>query len=136
MDVVSGFRRSLRDAAKEIGSGVLRSSGRQHQRDIVKALAKVTLHQQPELLATLSDLLKRIGNLAGERNAATHTMWATHYPSRKVTPNPWVPSRGALRAEGYEMQFAKLTEDLRDIFRELMGFHDEVSKLFPPADRL
>ncbi len=51
----------------------------------------------------VTELMKQIGRVAGDRNAATHTMWATHYPSYRVTPNPWVPRHGAL-IDDYETQ--------------------------------
>src|ERR1700730_2372270 len=100
------------------------------QRDIIQALAKVSLRPHPELLTQFTELMKRISRVAGDRNAATHTMWATHYPSRMVTPHPWVPTSGVL-ADDYETQFTKMTEDLRNIFRELIPLYDRLLKLFP-----
>jgi len=100
------------------------------QRDIIQALAKVSLRPHPELLTQFLEMMKRIGRVAGVRNAAIHTMWATHYPSRMVTPSPWVPRHGAL-ADDYETQFTKMTEDLRNIFREIIPLHERLLKLFP-----
>jgi hypothetical protein len=104
------------------------------QRDVVQALAKVSLRSHSELLTQFTELMKQIGRIAGDRNAALHTMWATHYPSRRVTPSPWVPRHGAL-ADDYQTQFTKITEDLRNIFRELIPLHARLLKLFPSPEK-
>jgi hypothetical protein len=104
------------------------------QRDVIQALAKVSLRPHPELLTQFTELVKRIERVAGDRNAAIHTMWATHYPSRRVTPSPWAPRHGALN-DDYETQFTKLAEDLRNIFRELIRLHRRLLKLFPSPEK-
>jgi hypothetical protein len=106
-----------------------------NQRDIVQALAKVSLRPHPELLTQFTELMKQIDRVAGDRNAAIHTMWATHYPSRRVTPSPWAPRHGAL-ADDYETQFTKLAENLRNIFRELIRLHERLLKLFPSPEKV
>jgi hypothetical protein len=105
-----------------------------NQREIVQALAKSTLLRWPTELAQFISLMKRTNVVAGDRNAATHTMWATHYPSGRVMPNPWTPRHGSL-TDDYEQQFLTLTKELREIFRDLITFHNDLEKLAPFRDK-
>jgi hypothetical protein len=105
-----------------------------NQRDIVTALGTITLQSRPDELAQFTLLMRRINLVGGHRNAAIHTMWATHYPSRRVTPNPWVPRHGSLE-DDYEKQFVTVTEELREIFRDLVSFQYDLEKLFQSPDK-
>jgi hypothetical protein len=70
-------------------------------------------------------LFGRISGFAGERNLATHTMWATITPAGNITPNPMIRQPSLLRQD-YEQQFQTLIDRLRDLFRELLRFHQEI----------
>jgi hypothetical protein len=60
----------------------------QSQRDITVALLLAVLNRADDdgLRQLGTSLVGQLGSLAGERNAATHTMWITVMPSRKVEP--------------------------------------------------
>jgi hypothetical protein len=99
---------------------------------------EITLALMKEVLNTENDkpmrewgtrLLNQLAGLAGERNLATHTMWVTVMPQREfqptgqpqVQPHPNLPRPKNLK-EDFKSQFGRLTINLRNLFRELMGY--------------
>ena len=94
------------------------------QRDITAAAAKQVLSE--DLFNRVSAVFKQIAGAAGERNVAIHAMWATHYPSGDITPNPWVTGPRLLRKEEFDKQFAKLEERLKDLFRDVLRLQPDV----------
>jgi hypothetical protein len=95
----------------------------QAQRRMTRALMDsvlVTENDQP-LLELGRSLLKQLDDLAGERNAATHTMWVTLMPDRKIIPHPRIEKHGKLE-EDFQAQFSRLTTQLRELFRQLLDF--------------
>lgn len=89
---------------------------------------EITLALMKQVLDTENDepirefgtrLLGQLAGLAGERNLATHTMWVTVFPSREVRPHPALPRPKNLK-EDFKSQFANLTTNLRNLFRELL----------------
>ena len=95
----------------------------QSQRDITVALLLAVLDRADDdgMRQLGTSLVGQLGALAGERNAATHTMWITVMPSRKVQPHPAIPKRKALKPD-FKSQFENLTQNLRKLFRELLNY--------------
>jgi hypothetical protein len=96
----------------------------QSQRDITVALMMSTLYRANDkpIREFGTSLVGQLGKLAGQRNAATHTMWVTVMPLRTVEPHPALPRPKNLLPD-FKSQFENLTENLRKLFRELMNFH-------------
>jgi hypothetical protein len=95
----------------------------QSQRDITVALLKSVLNREADsgMCELGTSLVGRLGTLAGERNAATHTMWVTVNPSRRIEPHPAIPRPKNLKAN-FKDQFENLTTNLRKLFRDLLKF--------------
>jgi hypothetical protein len=95
----------------------------QAQREITIALMGAVLNTDND--SGMRDLGTRLigtlGKMAGERNAATHTMWVTVLPERKVEPHPTLPKPKTLRPD-FKSQFEALTLNLRELFREFLKF--------------
>jgi hypothetical protein len=102
------------------------------------ARREITLQLMKEVLSTENDqsikdlgtrLLGQLGGLGGERNLATHTMWATVVPDRNIFPNaspemrphPSLPKAKNLQAD-FKSQFSNLALNLQDLFRDLMEY--------------
>jgi hypothetical protein len=96
---------------------------------------EITLALMKEVLDTNNDqpmrewgtrLLGQLSALAGERNLATHTMWATVINMKRegqpeVRPNPSLPQPKNLKVD-FGSQFSNLTTSLRNLFRELLDY--------------
>jgi hypothetical protein len=95
----------------------------QSQRDITIALLRAVLDRADDdaMRQHGTSLVSQLGNFAGERNAATHTMWITVMPSRKVEPHPAIPMPKNLKPD-FKSQFENLTRRLRKLFRELLNY--------------
>jgi hypothetical protein len=95
----------------------------QSQRDITIALLLAVLDRAEDdgMRQLGTSLVGQLGALAGERNAATHTMWITVMPSRKVQPHPAIPKRKALQPD-FKSQFENLTQNLRNLFRKFLNY--------------
>lgn len=95
----------------------------QSQRDITLALLATALNRDSDkpMRDLGTTLIGQLGSLAGQRNAATHTMWITVMPGRKVEPHPALPRPKTLK-EDFKTQFEVLTQKLRQLFRELLKF--------------
>jgi hypothetical protein len=93
------------------------------QRDIALALINETASEPIRNKA--KTLFGRISSFAGERNLATHTMWATRMPAGNITPNPTIRQPALLRKD-YEQQFQTLIVRLRDLFRDMMALRHEL----------
>lgn len=88
------------------------------QRALLKAVAKIALKSHPKLWLAFKKSLDRINDLAGERNAATHTSWAVQFPDPKVIPASFMPLHGKLRPDFVE-QFKALPNKLAEEFLAL-----------------
>jgi hypothetical protein len=97
------------------------------QRNITVALLQTVLDraEDADIRHLGKSLVDQLATLAGERNAATHTMWVTVMPSRKVQPHPWVPKPKALKPD-FKSQFEDLTRKLRDLFRKLLDYEESL----------
>jgi hypothetical protein len=95
----------------------------QSQRDITVALLLTVLNRADDdrMRQLGTSLVGQLGSLAGERNAATHTMWITVMPSRNVQPHPAIPKQKALKPD-FKSQFENLTQNLRNLFRKLLDY--------------
>jgi hypothetical protein len=95
----------------------------QSQRDITVALLLAVLNRADDdgMRQLGTSLVGQLGSLAGERNAATHTMWITVMPSRRVEPHPAIPKPKILKPD-FKSQFEGLTQKLRKLFRELLKY--------------
>jgi hypothetical protein len=95
----------------------------QSQRDITVALLQAVLKRADDtpMRELGTSLIGKLGSLAGERNAATHTMWVTIMPSRRVEPHPYIPKRKALQPD-FKSQFKNLNKSLRQLFREFLDY--------------
>jgi hypothetical protein len=97
------------------------------QREITLAVINETLSEPLRKRARV--IFGRINRLAGERNLAAHTMWATLMPTGRVIPNPSVRKPPRLE-DDFERQFQALNGKLRELFRELMQFnHDAADEM-------
>jgi hypothetical protein len=94
------------------------------------ARREITLELMKQVLNTKNDepmrelgteLLDKLGKLAGERNLAIHTMWVTVLPESEVQPHPALPRHKKLKQD-FKSQFSKLATDLRHLCHELMKF--------------
>ncbi len=96
---------------------------------------EITLSLMKEVLDTNNDrpmrergtqLIGQLTALAGERNLAIHTMWATVKPAdpkapAEIRPNPDLPLPKTLK-DDFRSQFSNLTTNLRDLFRDLLTY--------------
>lgn len=92
------------------------------QRDMTLALAEARLKTAPDLIQRYRAAFARVGALAGERNAAIHTLWLVQ--GETVTPNPLATHHKRLNVEKHREQFARLRESIREV-------QAEVAALFP-----
>jgi hypothetical protein len=90
------------------------------RREIALALMKEVLNTENDrrMRELGTQLFGRLAGLAGERNAATHTMWASVMPDGEVQPHPALPRPKVLK-DNVRAQFSELTTELRNLFREL-----------------
>jgi hypothetical protein len=105
-----------------------------NRRDItLKHMRKVLKTKNDKALLTLGTrLFDELKQLAGERNAATHTMWVTVMPDREffpdappeIQPHRHLPSKN-LKAD-FKSQFSNLTTNLRELFRQLLDYEAAV----------
>jgi hypothetical protein len=93
------------------------------QREITLAVINETVSEP--LRDKGKAIFGRINGLAGDRNLAAHTMWATLMPAGMIIPNPSVRRPSRLK-DDFELQFQTLIERLRELFRELMKFTQEI----------
>lgn len=93
------------------------------QREITLAIINEVVSER--LSNKAKTLFGRISGFAGERNLATHTMWAMRMPAGNVTPNPMIRPPSLLR-DDYEQQFQTLIVRLRDLFRDMMDLRSEI----------
>jgi len=94
------------------------------QREITSDLAKEVLENAGPLKDDVLDALKRFGDLAAERNAATHSMWgieADGYGQDRQVAIRALPGLALpkLRIEDFERQFKELEENLNELGAEL-----------------
>jgi hypothetical protein len=89
------------------------------QRDITSELAAVALKARPPLLARCNTILRDIGKRAGERNAATHTIWEVG-AAGAITPTQGVRVHTKLRAD-FTVQFRELESALRQHYADLVA---------------
>jgi hypothetical protein len=94
------------------------------RREIALALMKEVLNTKNDqaMRERGTELLGQLATLAGERNLATHTMWATEMPQREVRPHPALPRPKNLK-DDFNSQFSDLTTKLQTLFRELVLYH-------------
>ena len=96
------------------------------QRDMALAAGTTALAEHPALLERFKATLEKINDLAGERNAAVHTMWAIDWqywggPSfyfAKIGVAPGAIPHEKLN-EDFVAQFAELNQKLHEQFVEL-----------------
>lgn len=93
------------------------------QREITLAVINESLSEPLRKKGAV--IFGRINGLAGERNLAAHTMWATLMPAGKIIPDPSVRKPPRLK-DDFEQQFQSLIGKLRELFRELMRFNQEI----------
>jgi hypothetical protein len=105
------------------------------QRDITLAAAKDALQKNAVLLKKVSDILGEISDASGDRNAASHAMWAMHYPSGHLTPNPFVRMPKKLQRDEYDKQFIALQKTLRRLYGRTIPLPDEIHAHFASLDR-
>jgi hypothetical protein len=103
-----------------------------------RARQRVTLALMKEVLNADGDqpmkelgaqLISQLGQLAGERNLATHMMWITMMPDRElfpeaqpeIQPHPFLPRPQNLKGD-FKAQFSDLTAKLRNLFGELVKY--------------
>ena len=105
------------------------------QRNIALAAGKTALAKQPALSDQFQTTIKAINDLAGERNAAVHTMWGmewvywgpAHY-SAKIGLLPGATRHEKLK-DDFPAQCAELRRKLQDHFMELKRVLSEYEKL-------
>jgi len=90
------------------------------QRDIIRAVANVTLENHPAILSRLTTALSRIGELSGRRNAAIHTVWAFSIPRNKMLPVPTIPHHRKLDEAQTVAQFSGLLADISEVVSDLI----------------
>ena len=106
------------------------------QRDMALAAGTTALAEHPALLERFKATLEKINDLAGERNAAVHTMWAIdwqywggpsfYFPKIGVAPGA-IPHEKL--NEDFVAQFAELNQKLHEQFVELERIRSEYEKL-------
>ena len=106
------------------------------QRDITLAAGKTALAGHPALWERFETTLEKVNELAGERNAAVHTMWAIdwqywggpsfYFPKIGVAPGA-IPHEKL--NEDFVAQFAELNQKLHEQFVELERIRSEYEKL-------
>lgn len=85
------------------------------QRDITSAIARVRLKDDPKLCMRFLDVLRKIGQISGERNAAIHTTWTVSVPDFVIVPSPKAPPHGKLNVDEFEAQFKNLVGSLNQL---------------------
>lgn len=88
------------------------------QREITLAVADTLLGDTPSLRDRVKITLREIGNLAGQRNAAAHTIWTIEVPSGGFAPIGGVRKHGSL-TDDVPTQFRTLEKALMDHARDL-----------------
>jgi hypothetical protein len=104
------------------------------QRDITDALAKVVLAENSDLLKRVSASIKAMNLLAGERNAAIHTMWRTALDEARVIPSPDTKPHGALKPD-HRTQFFELAAKLADLDGEIFDLVPEIRQHLASRDK-
>ncbi len=104
------------------------------QRDITGALAKVVLAENTDLLKRVSDSIKAMDLLAGERNAAIHTMWRAALDEARIVPSPDTKHHGALKPD-HRAQFLELTEKLADLDGKIFDLVADIQKHVASPDK-
>jgi hypothetical protein len=106
------------------------------QRDITLAAGKTALAEHPALWERFETTLEKVNELAGERNAAVHTMWAIDWQYWGVPslyfPKVGVASEAILHEklkDDFPAQFAELNQKLQEHFVELDRIRGEYEKL-------
>jgi hypothetical protein len=104
------------------------------QRDIALAAGKTALAKFPTLWEQLQNVIKAINDLAGERNAAVHTMWGIEWVSwggvsysAKVGLLSGVTPHKRLK-DDFVTQCAELRQKLQNHFVELDHVRSEYEK--------
>jgi hypothetical protein len=96
------------------------------QRDITAKVAAVALKSRPVLLERFTKIMKAVNDLAGQRNAATHTIWDIEETSGMVEPTPGAKHHGSLE-EDFADQFRRLEASLGRHYSDLV----ELQREFP-----
>jgi hypothetical protein len=106
------------------------------QRDVALAAAKTALVEHPNLWELFKTTIDKINDLAGERNAAVHTMWAIdwqywggpslYFPKIGVAPGA-IPHKKL--KEDFSAQCAELNRKLQEHFVELDRIRSEYEKV-------
>jgi hypothetical protein len=104
------------------------------QRDITRALAKVALAHNADLLRRTTDAITTFDNLAGERNAAIHTMWHASTETATIAPSPYVKHHGALKPD-HRSQFLNLASKLSDLEDQLFALTQEIQQDLASRDK-
>lgn len=97
------------------------------QRDIVLSVARTELQDYPDLWQATKSLLKCIGELAGERNAAIHTMWQMDFLTDTVKVSPLTRKPPVLK-DDFKSQFYSLAARLTDIDEALLNLLVELQQ--------
>jgi hypothetical protein len=103
------------------------------QRDITRELAKAVLAHNADLLKRTTEAINAFDRLAGERNAAIHTMWHASIGEGTVRPSPHAKRHGALRPD-HRTQFLQLTHKLADLEGELFDLAREIQQHLASRD--
>jgi hypothetical protein len=103
------------------------------QRDITDALAKVVLAENSDLLKRVSSSIKSMNLLAGERNAAIHTMWRSSLEQAHIAPSPDVKHHGSLKPD-HQKQFWDLATKLADLDAEIFALVLEIEQHLASRD--
>jgi hypothetical protein len=106
------------------------------QRDMALAAGTTALAEHPSLLERFKAAIEKIDELAGERHAAVHTMWAIDWqywggPSLyfpKIGVAPGAIAHPKLK-DDFVAQFAELNQKLHEQFVELERIRSEYEKL-------
>ena len=106
------------------------------QRDMTLAAGKTALAEHPALWERFETTLEKVNELAGERNAAVHTMWAIDWQYWGM-PSLYFPKVGVAseaiphekRKDDVPAQFAVLNQKLQEHFVELDRIRGEYEKL-------
>jgi hypothetical protein len=105
------------------------------QRDIALAAGKTALAKHPTLWERFKTTIEKINDLAGERNAAVHTMWAIDWQywglalySPKIGVAPGAIPHKRL-SDDFPAQCAELNRKLHEHFVELDRIRSEYEKL-------
>jgi hypothetical protein len=111
------------DQAQAIFFGLKADSA---QRDITRDLAAVVLAPHKALADRTKTAISNLDRLAGERNAAVHTMWAVMSLEGDVTPVPGLRHHGKLEKD-FTSQFQRLERDLSTLLEQFLELRNDIA---------